>query len=160
MKNPRARARPGRPTGRTSPVPQALLRLIQEKPGITMTQLVQGSGVSWATVYHHLGILREERLVKVMGEGRERRVIPHGQPVEAVPPVLRATRRRVAEVLVRLGRSTLLDLATAAEVSQRVLYYHLKVLSAQGLARRERRHAAPTPRLVELIEKGGPGGEQ
>lgn len=146
----------------SSPLRARILALIAETPGITPTHVRERASVSWATLYHHLAALRDAQQVHMVKEGRRTRLFVAGQqPRHPLPPVLKGTRRRVAETIARLGSAPPALVAKEAGVSRRMAYYHVNRLQEQGLVRREARKGfAPTPQLENILGKGGPGGER
>jgi predicted transcriptional regulator len=136
-----------------------LLASLRERPGLTVRELREASGLSRIVVEHHLTMLAAHRLVRKTAMGRANRYYATDAPLdeealEASLALLDATRRAVAEVVARRGDATQRDLMETTGLSQRLVSYHLARLSRtrlvlvhEGAPLRYR----PTPLLLERL---------
>lgn len=136
------------------PLRARLLALVQQRPGLGLSELATQAGVGWGTIVHHMNRLEDEGLVSSEQAGRRRAFFAahadsatRGLAALAQRP---AAKRLAAAVLARPGVSQR-DAASAAGVSPPLAHRLLLELETRGLVRSEKtwrtRAYYATPRL-------------
>lgn len=144
-----------------SPVRQEILRIVEEKPGICMGELMERLSIGWGATYHHIHKLSRAGLLEIRSGGRRRLLFLAGKSDEAEAlgrSLLRgATARRVAYAIINHPHASVGDLIEPVGASPRVVYYHLKRLIDAGLIRSSSPtrlfDLTPGERLEELLRK-------
>lgn len=136
---------------------------VRAQPGVTLAELVRTTGLTQVVVRHHLRMLEAHLYVVIRGEGRLRccfamdaRADPESTSLHMV--LKDATRRRIAEILVRSPMPlTQAALSEAAGVSRRLVSHHLARLEEAGLVEGSGgtpRGYVPSVALVRFLEGG------
>ena len=153
--------------GQTSPedVRLRVQRLIEARPGIGPSQVLEKLPMGWSTLYSHLKALEKDGCIVAQREGRlvflypvtqtggERAQLPSDARLLQTP----RARALAKEVISRPGEHDVATLATALQLSPRVVYHHVRRLVAGGLldSVKPRRYAAlaPTDRLTAALQQ-------
>ena len=143
----------------TTPKREEILRLVREKPGISMSALTDAAQVHWGTIQFHVLRLEHQGLVRTLRVGRRRLVFPEevltGGLGEEDAMLQEETCRRVAStILLHPGRGVG-DLVDLTDLTPRTVYYHVKRLRDAGLVQTSQpglyRGLTPAPRLYALL---------
>lgn len=141
---------------------QRMLRIIAREPGVILGQILAELGISSSGLYHHLDMLQGAGLVRIVQDGRLRRVYLVANPTTAAlaPQIRGAVRRRVADAILRAGETTVAQLRDAEGLSRRVAYHHTRLLVESGLVERVPNAQGPdllraTPKLEEALRGRG-----
>jgi predicted transcriptional regulator len=148
------------------PLRKRILGLVEKSPGLSISDICEGTGRRWGTVKHHLHLLEAADLLKGVRRGRERNYFP--------PRTARGERERLA--LLRQDRASELAQAVLEEpgvvqrsltrnlgVTRKVLRHHVERLKQAGLLEEVREAGTcryfPTKALEEALPATtGPGG--
>lgn len=127
-----------------SGVPQRLLALVREYPGLHVRELARQLGTSVALVEYHLDALARQGQVKVRPDEVFHRVYPadaEDAPGARDRQALAVLRRKVPLQLVlhllQAGPQRHTDLAAVAGVGKSTLSFHLKKMADAGLVARD-----------------------
>jgi len=130
-----------------------IMQAIEERPGITILELQDASGLSRASVVFHLAVLRRASLVETHQEGKRTHVMPnHGSyayrvqgeegPIDARAVVSlfhHPTRRTIFTILSSMGKMTEGDLLSRwpsqPVPSRSTLRHHLQAMAAARMVR-------------------------
>lgn len=134
-------------------------KLIQEEPGIALSEIAQRSGLGWGTTVYHLDRLERAGFVASERSGVRRCFFPVGTlPKESRKGIgaLKAdTTRTVAAFLVERPGATQGELAEALGMSASAASKQVSKLEDAGLVRREREWKTvrlhPAPALATLL---------
>lgn len=131
-------AAPPQDTAAHPPARMALLRLIEARPGIPLTEAKGLLTLGWGTAYHHVRALERAGLIQIVTAGRRRLLVPSKshddeQTILAKGLLRGATARRVALFVVDHPDARIADVAAGLGESPRVVYYHAKQLHEAGL---------------------------
>lgn len=126
---------PWTPKRGRSKVPAKLLRIIQERPGIPVTELEGRLGIGTGTMRHHLQTLQRAGKLHFVRQGRRLLIYPPGAGSDALAEgLLRgATSRAVATTIREHPGGDVASLHRLLGLSERVVYYHLQRLMEAGL---------------------------
>lgn len=146
-----------------SPERLGILRLVYERPGISVTDLASRLSMTWGQLNYHLLRLAAAGLLHTVKAGRHRLVFPERESVETPEDraiVLEKTARALALLIVGNPHVSVTDLVRMSGESPRVVYYHVKKLLDAGLVSSasgiHHRGLTASPRLVHLLgELGG-----
>jgi DNA-binding MarR family transcriptional regulator len=120
----------------------AVYKLIQQTPGIGMTELAQASGVGWGTAVYHLDRLERAGFVTSERAGLHRCYFPVGAVArdarKGIGALKADTTRSIAEFLVARPGATQTELCEALGMSASAASKQVTKLEAAGLVRRER----------------------
>lgn len=141
-------------------------RLVQEAPGLTLSEAAERAGVGWGTAVYHLDRLERAGFIASERSGLRRCYFPVGtlpRDDRAGLGTLKAeTTRTIAEFLVRRPGATQGELADALGLSASAASKQVTKLESAGLVRREREWKTvrlhPEPRLGALLGSTGTGG--
>lgn len=122
----------------TPEVSQEILRIIRERPGISMSELRARVSRGWGTVYYHVSRLTSSGLICVRRSGRRSVLYVTGTGRSDAEIAARALLRgttihRVADHVARQPHSRIRDIAESLGESERVVYYHVKQLLSRGM---------------------------
>lgn len=143
---------------------ERILRAIDRDPGASPTALVAKLDVGWSTFYNQLKRLEAEGRVRTHSHGRRTFVYPAGMVGDLDHSVQRSLlvggrAHAVASEIARTPGHTVASLATALDISPRVVYHHVRRLTAAGLVlsslTRGYRDLRATERLVTLLRQEG-----
>lgn len=111
----------------------ALHRLVQENPGITLTELQRRADLQVGVLVHHLRQLERHGLVVSRKEGRHRRFHPAGRrlPEVRAEPALTDMQRKILDLLDQ-GPLSRGEVAHRLGLTQQGANYHLKNLERAG----------------------------
>lgn len=118
-----------------------LVDFVRENPGERLTVVRDRLGLANGAMLHHLGMLEQRRLIRVVRADGMSRLYPTGPKIEARPYVA-PRRQELLEVLRARPGVTQRELATTAKISERVASYHVRWLESRGLMRVEREGGA------------------
>lgn len=141
----------------------AVYKLVQEEPGISLSDVAQRTGLGWGTAVYHLDRLERNQFVTSEKKGGKRCYFPVGTvPKDARAPLatLREDALRVVATYVQAKPGTTQgELATALGLSASAASKQVTKLESAGLLRREREWKTvklhPEPRLAELLAPAG-----
>lgn len=139
---------------------QEILTIVNDSPGIRLTELMERMSVGWGTLYHHLGKLREAGLIQTQVAGRRRLVYPIHRAAafdsSAQSLLCGRTARLVALSIQRAPHRSLIEICDELGLSPRSTYYHVRRLLDAGLitSGSTTRHfdLCATPALTRLLE--------
>lgn len=121
----------------------ALYDMIQQNPGIRLTELSRGLGLAWGTCLHHLRKLRADRLITIQQLGRFKCYFVNGSGLS--PDAMRAavvvhgkTLQGVAAYIREHPQTSLQDLARALGISSPLAAFHVSKLERAGLVLKRR----------------------
>lgn len=112
-----------------------LLRLLDERPGLTVSEAARRLGVSPSTAKYHACLLQSQGLVRRQAWGARSFLFPAATPAAERTRIL-TQRGRATEVLEetrRTPRATLDDLAERLRMTRSGVHWHLARLRRQGL---------------------------
>lgn len=135
-------------------------KLIQERPGIGLSEIAEASGLGWGTTVYHLDRLERAGFVASERAGLHRCYFPVGLVPKEARKLLGAlkadTTRSVAEFLVARPGATQTELCEALGLSASAASKQVSKLEGAGLVRREREwktvHLFPDPALPSLLQ--------
>lgn len=141
----------------------AVYKLVQEEPGISLSDVAQRTGLGWGTAVYHLDRLERNQFVLSEKKGGKRCYFPVGTvPKEARAPLatLREDALRVVATCVQEKPGmTQGELAAALGLSASAASKQVTKLESAGLVRREREWKTvrlhPEPKLAELLAPAG-----
>lgn len=146
-----------------SPQRQQILKLVEENPGIPLSELMERTQSGWGTLYHHLAKLSQAGLVQTRLAGRRRLVYATTggttatQDAEARSILCGQTARRIAISIRNRPNRSVLDLSEELGDSPRAVYYHVRRLLNAGLisSASATRHfdLSPTPLLEQILAR-------
>lgn len=113
--------------------------LVQDEPGIHVSEIADRLGISWHTVGYHLGILARSRVVQLEKGGRERRVFPMGIPPRHRQWLAALRTEQAAEVLRILLRDPRLSVPVLSRrmgFSEKIVRRQVERLAEAGLVER------------------------
>lgn len=136
---------------------EAILSHIQAEPGLTLSELRKKARLGWGVIYHHLGGLERDGLVRSERRGRYRLLFAVGAtaPRERGASLRGKARHSIAHAVATVGPTTTDHLIGATGLTRRVVYHHLKALRDAGLVERDRwtRTFTATPKLLALLDQ-------
>lgn len=123
---------------RRAPALDTLVSLVEQTPGIPVSEARRSLDVAWGTFYDIVSALLREGAVREERVGRRRLLYPRHDaplPVRLVGHgLLRGrTARALARTLVEHPRATATDLGARLHLPHRVVHYHVGRLVAAGL---------------------------
>ena len=113
--------------------------LVQDEPGIHVSEIAERLAISWHTAGYHLGILARSRLVHLEKNGRERRVFPSGLPPRHRQWLAALRTEQAAEVLRILLRDPRLSVPVLSRrmgFSEKIVRRQVERLAEAGLVER------------------------
>jgi DNA-binding MarR family transcriptional regulator len=114
---------------------QRIQQYVQTNPGASISEIVQGVGLGWGTVVHHLERLEKAKCLRSQMDGRRRAFVVSGQLSDLGAAYLTRTStvraRLLAAVTFRPGSSQR-DLAADAGISLPLANRHLGALERHG----------------------------
>lgn len=120
-----------------SPIRQAILRLVQERPGISLSDLGRRLALRWGAASFHVARLEAGGLVRTVRIGRRRLVYALDASIAAYPEEHAALHepacRRLALAIIEHPGSSVSRLVEHTGLSPRVVYHHAKRLLDLGL---------------------------
>ncbi len=124
------------------PMRQEIHALIQEKPGIHMSELGRELEASWGTLLHHLDKLEKARLILSEDTSGKRCFFLPGQVSrehkDILPALENETARAIAEHFADNPGATQKDAADALDLSAALVSWHVKRLEKAGVLTRTR----------------------
>ncbi|HVL48953.1 MAG TPA: helix-turn-helix domain-containing protein [Candidatus Thermoplasmatota archaeon] len=142
---------------------QMLLRIIQRKPGLMMSELHDLFPYSWGALYHHLKVLTEAGLVEVGKDGNRREVFPivRGKRVpaqtekrERLPRIYGKTKIVAEYILTRPG-CDMREILENLDVDRRLAYLHVERFVREGWVTSDSetryRGLKPTPEFYRVL---------
>lgn len=143
---------------------EQLVRAVEREPGASPTRIVDALGIGWSTYYLHLARLKAEGRVQVVSHGRRTFLYPAGVVGDVDRSLHRSLlvgdrARALAAELVRAPGHDIASLARAVGISPRVVYHHVRRLTAAGLVHssltRGYRDLRASERLASLLREEG-----
>lgn len=120
----------------------AVYRLVQESPGIALTEIAKRTGLGWGTTVYHLDRLERAQMVASERVGPHRCYFPMGTVPRAARKGIGAlkadTTRSVATFLVTRPGATQTELCEGLGLSASAASKQVTKLECAGLVRRER----------------------
>lgn len=159
------RPRPPPPPRESDYLRGRILDIVQREPGISPSRLVKELSIGWSSLYRHLRSLEAGGLVRVVAAGRHAFVYlasAEGDPrlVAQRAVLLGGKAYAVAAEVARTSGHHVESLARALNLSQRLVYHHVRRLVDAGLLTstvpNRYRDLAPTARLVSLLREMPP----
>jgi predicted transcriptional regulator len=119
-----------------------VFRLIQEKPGIGVSEIAQATGLGWGTTVYHLDRLERHSFVASERAGLHKCYFPVGtvarEARKGIGALKTDTTRSIAEFLVSKPGATQSELCSALGLSPSAASKQVSKLEQAGLVRRER----------------------
>lgn len=118
-----------------------IVEFVRQNPGERLEVVRKALGLANGPMLHHLRILDQGNLVRVIRSEGMARLYPAGPRVQLTPYLLPIRRRVLEELRTRPG-ITQREIARQVGLSERVVSYHVGWLNANGLVSVERTGAA------------------
>lgn len=124
-------------------VRQQIFHLIQENPGINVSEISRRLDVAWGTVTHHLQKLRQEKMVGIRVASNQKCYFPNGgtytpREMDVMSATKHPTAKQIAEFLVRNGPTSHGAIASALELTPALVSFHMEKLVGNGIVERRR----------------------
>lgn len=147
---------------RASPIRQQILDLLEQRPGLSVAELMKHLSLGWGSLYHHIRYLEAaNEIATIRVASRRILLLPYQASDEnailARACLKRPTARRVAEQVSLAPGARISQIAEALGESERAVYYHVKQLLTLKLltsASRTRHFGLrSTPMLEAILEE-------
>lgn len=117
--------------------------LIKANPGINVSEISRSLDIAWGTTTHHLGKLRQDRLVAIRVESNRKCYFPNGgtytnHEMDLMAATQNATARRIADYLVQWGPRCHKHIVNDLGVSPALVSFHMEKLVRAGVVARQR----------------------
>lgn len=124
-------------------VRQQIMDLIQQNPGINVSEISRRLDIAWGTATHHLQKLRHERLVNIRIASNQKCYFPNGgtytpREMDVMSATKNPTAKQIAEFLVRNGPTSHGDVSEALHLTPALVSFHMNKLVGSGLVARHR----------------------
>lgn len=121
------------------------LRLVRDRPGLSVAEVASELRVSWSTASYHLGVLEREGILVADRRGRHKRYLVAGSGLDkkAIALTSNPTAKALMDVIATHPGITQSDAAARVGITASTASWHLKRLADAGLVnvRREWRTA-------------------
>jgi len=137
---------------------QLILKIIQDTPGISLSNLMKKTGLETGVVTHYLDQLEEEGVIKSQKKSKHRRYY-HASVLEEEYPIIRNIRKPTKkEVLFRIiveGSPSFKDLTLKIKKSPSTLSWNLSELIEEGVIEKCAKNGKEVYRVkdVALLKK-------
>jgi predicted transcriptional regulator len=139
-------------------------KLIQEEPGLGVSEIAERTGLGWGTTVYHLDRLERAGFVAPERAGLHKAFFPVGTVAREARKAMGAlkadTTRSIAEFLVTRPGATQTELCEALSLSPSAASKQVSKLESAGLVRRERDwktvHLHPTDALPAMLGGDAP----
>lgn len=117
----------------------AMLRLVEEEPGINLSEVSRRLGTSWGAVWHHARHMEQGLCIRVHRTGKENHLFPAGMPLHEIQwlsALQSRPRQKLAALLLR-GVVDRNEVCRSLGIGDRMVRKHIKALHAAGLVHEE-----------------------
>lgn len=145
-------------------VRQQIFQLIQENPGINVSEISRRLDIAWGTATHHLHKLRQEKMVGIRVASNQKCYFPNGgtytpREMDVMSVTKHPTAKQIAEFLIRNGPQSHGAIVEALGLTPALVSFHMQKLVGTGIVARHREGRStiftplesdlnPTPRPV------------
>lgn len=119
-----------------------MYRIIQDEPGIHVSELMRRIDGGWGGLMHHLHVLEDKEFVTSREDGRYRRLFPVGQynpdRMDTIALLRNESTAEALDIIARRPGINQTELASRMGIKPPSVRYHIDKLDDAGLIRRER----------------------
>lgn len=119
-----------------------MYRIIQDEPGIHVSELMRRVDGGWGGLMHHLHVLEDKEYVTSRDDGRYRRLFPVGQynpdRMDTIALLRNESTAEALDIIARRPGINQSELASRMGMKPPSARYHLQKLQEAGLVRKEK----------------------
>jgi predicted transcriptional regulator len=122
---------------------QQIMEIIQQNPGINVSEISRRLDIAWGTATHHLQKLRHEKLVNIRIASNQKCYFPNGgtytpHEMDVMSAIKNPTAKQIAEFLVKNGPKCHGDISEALQLTPALVSFHMQKLVGSGVVARHR----------------------